>query len=274
MKSRQMPSSERSVDGSWLGRTLPAYADYKKTATGQRHTLYDRVAHETGLAANTVRRALSALAYLERKGVDLGSLSSGPPIMAIEAAARVGRIDVVAEASMLRRVLAGEGTVLEFRAEAERILAARAEPKSVSAPTVLLSHAITDALGGNYRIERVERSREDPLRPIVLVITSDNGRFGPSFAVFGFQASSSILREPNAQLLIEGTVLRSVVMGYRVVVYHDSALAELEKTVSMMSEDMSHSITFERGLLVDDLTDDEAVVRLKLRNELLERKPE
>lgn len=243
-------SSSRPNDGSWLDRTLAYYPSYKVTRFGDRKAFIARMAGETGQAENTVRRALAALSYLDERGVDLGSVGHRPAIMAIEAVARVGRIDVEREAELLRRLLAGEGTVLEFRRIAEKLAADHRSPKIGSLDRARLSDVLLDHLPGfetfpSFAIQISDR----PLMPLAVV---DCGHH--RLAVFSVTTMTPILTEANAQRLIEGAVLRSVVTCTQTVVCSEVQLGELGKTHAEMKPLFKRTLTIEPFGVENDLT--------------------
>jgi len=264
VKSPSPSGYVRKHDGGWFDRMLPYLAGFQATQLGERNVFVARVAEETGLAVNTTRRALGMLSFLSEQGVDLATMRARPAILAIEAVSKVHRLNVALGADLLKKLLAGEGTVLSFRAEADRIAAKLNRVETSSGERVRLSDvavANLPKIAGFVNAQFFDR----PLMP-AMVVDVDGFRL----AIFAIVAQSPTTRLANAPLLIEGTVLRSVVTCSRTVVCSEIALDELAKTARSMRPEFADRLEIKPASIENDLSteDQRTLFRQRVRENL------
>ncbi|KQK30448.1 hypothetical protein ACXIUS_04340 [Bosea thiooxidans] len=254
----------RRHDGGWFDRVLPYLPGFLETQLGERNAYVARVADETGQAANTARRALGALAYLKEQGVDLEAMRARPAIMSIEAISRVERHNTGLAADLLRKLLAGEGTVATYRAEAERIMADIERARPLPRERLLLSDVVVANLPLRRDFLSIQWFDNRPLMPTIMV---DLGVF--RLVVFVVAAHSPVTKLANASLLIEGTVLRSLVSCSKTVVCSEIALDELSKTAKSMRPDLAAQLDIRLVSIANDLSTEGE--RALLRQRILDR---
>lgn len=264
VKPPSRPGRIRKHDGGWFDRMLPYLAGFRATRLGERNAFVGKVAEETGLAVNTTRRALGMLSFLEEQGVDLKSMRARPAILAIEAVSKAHRLNVASGADLLKKLLAGEGTVLSFRAEADRIAAKLKRIEVSAGEPARLSEVVMANLpknGAFYNVQFFDR----PLMPAV-VVSMENFRL----AAFAIAAQSPTTKLANAPLLIEGTVLRSVVTCSRTVVCSEIALDELSKTARQMRHEFPTRLEIRFASVENDLAtaDQREALTLLIREHL------
>lgn len=256
------PSSQSHIrrhDGGWFDRMLPYLSDFLATKPGERNAYVARVAEETELATNTTRRALGMLAFLAEQGVDLKTMRARPAILSIEAVSKVNRLNHALAADLLRKLLADEGTVASFRAEADRIVARLNRVEAPALERVRLSEVAMANLPTTVAATTVQFF-DRPLMP-AMVVDVDDFRL----AVFAIVAQSPTTRLANAPLLIEGTVLRSLVTCSKTVVCSEIALDELSKTARQMRDEFHGRLEIMQAVVENDVTTDEQRTHFRRR---------
>lgn len=238
----------RKHDGGWFDRMMPFLAGFIATKLGERNAYVRRVAEQEGLAANTTRRALGMLAFLAEQGVDLTTMRARPAIMSIEAVSKVARFNTVIASDLLRKLLAGEGTVASFRADADRIVANLGRGESSELEHVRLSDMAMANLPPSGEFSGVQFF-DRPLMPTMVI---DFWRY--RLAVFAIKAQSPTAKLANAPLLIEGTVLRSVLICSKTVVCSEIALKELSSTERMIRGEFPGRLEIRRVSIENDIT--------------------
>lgn len=242
-----MPAPKSKGNANWIELALPFWEEFKVTPRSHRAHLLDIISKETGKAPNTVYRQLVALAYLQSKGLDLNQLARNhPPLMSVEAIARVGKKDPRQEAELLSRLLAGQGSVASFRSSSDSYFSS--SPHDVVAHHVPLSQVLQA-----YLFPQTTRKSDD----------TERASLGPGFSIAPLherhQRSSFIVHQglPTRQtailiaddrdplthardfdVLFEATILRAVVICDHVVVVKNIRLASFERTLSAMKPDL------------------------------------
>lgn len=248
-----MPAPKSKGNANWIELALPFWEEFKATPRPYRTALLRRISNQVGKAPNTVYRQLAALSYLQSKGLDLNQLALNyPPLMSVEAIARVGKKDPRREDEFLSRLLAGQGSVATFRNLAD-VYFTSSSPHDV-AHRVKLSQILQA-----YLLPQSRQTNQD----------SDQGRLGPGFSIAplheGHQQSSFIVHQgfPSRQtailiaddrdplthardfdILFEATILRSIVICDHVVVVKNMRLASFERTFSAMKPELRGLIDF------------------------------
>ncbi len=183
------------------------------------------------------------------KGVDLIAMQENPPaLMSIEAVARAGRRDPNAEVALLKDLVAGTKTAIEFREFAE-------ETKTPTAVSVRYTSSLrlSHLLRGLFPVEdptpiKIRFPVFNPLHPLV-EIESKRG----IVSIHRAKRSHPVTREARFQLLFEGAVLHSLVTCDRVIVFTDVDLPVLEKTASEMRKELRARLQINRGNVAVDI---------------------
>lgn len=242
--------------GSWFGEALEHLDDFRATPPDRRVSFAQKLGRTLGIAGNTAWRQLAALTYLADRGVDLSAVCEKPPaLMAIEAVARLGRLDPDAEAQMIPVLLKGGKGTNYFR---EAVETAKS-PRENLLPVRNLSDVLFEAVDDSYRVNPLESPDEapeisiqfpafNPLRPLVAVDLR-----GQKYAFFRVDCAHPITREARYQLLIEGAVLRALVTSQRVTVCTNLGLPDLEETARAMREDLRARLDIRHCDLAIDL---------------------
>lgn len=270
VKSPSRFGRARKHDGGWFDRMLPYLAAFGATQLGERNAFVAKVAEETGLAVNTTRRALGMLSFLDKQGVDLKAMRARPAILAIEAVSKAHRLNVELGTDLLTKLLAGEGTVLSFRAEANRIAAKLNRIEVSAGERARLSEVVMANLpskGDFWDVQFFDR----PLMPAVVVHIGDF-----KLAAFAIAAQSPTTKLANAPLLIEGTVLRSVVTCSKTIVCSEIALDELSKTARQIQLEFPDRLEIRLAPVENDIAteDQREAMTLRIREHLRYRSGE
>lgn len=242
-----MPAAKSKGNTNWIELALPFWEEFQATPRSYRTGLLHRISNQVGKAPNTVYRQLAALSYLRSKGLDLNQLAlNQPPLMSVEAIARVGKKDPQRGNELLRRLLSGQGSVATFRSMAD-VYSTLSRPHDV-AHRVKLSQILQA-----YLSPQSPRKEQD----------SNQGTLGPGFSIAllheGHQQSAFIVHQgfPSRQtailiaddrdplshtrdfdVLFETTILRAVVICDHVVVVKNMRLASFERTFSAMKAEL------------------------------------
>lgn len=239
----------KDKDGNWLDRALPFLERFRTAAFGEQRGVIKELAALTGQAENTARRMLVALQYLHDKGVSLTTMYARPPVMAIEAVLRVGKRQAGLEDDLLAKLLRGQGTAAEIRAEADRLLADLAErQKPITARTELLTDVILGSLIPDPHHEPKLWVPNDPLpRPSAVV---DVGAF--RLSVFAVTGREPFLAKAFGYRLLEASVLKAVVTSSRTVVCSEIPLNDLKKIREEMTVEPGR-LEIDHCILLDNL---------------------
>lgn len=258
-----MPAPKSKTEPNWIALSLPFFEEFQATTRSSRTAFLQRISDKVGKAPNTVYRQFQALAYLASKGVDLSQLALHyPPLMSVEAIARVGKEDPQQEADLLHRLLKGEGSVRSFR-DAAMFKNRQRRPLNalhrVTLSQLLRAHlfaqsgyqdlvATSPVLGPGFSIaplhERHQRS--------ALVINQGFPR--KQTAILIADVRDPLSHEPDFDILFEATILRSVVICDRVIVVTNMTLPSFDSTLAVMKPELRAIIHIERCDLDIDVT--------------------
>ncbi len=209
--------------GAWIRNASVHYRKFQRVADGQRNAFFKDLAAQTGHSTNTLRRQLSALGYLVSMGVEIETIEVQPALMSVEAVARAGRLDAMAEARLLRELLKGQGNREYFRGQAAAIEEARwtrplPDAGEIDLPSLLAKHIEGDVSGA----KTVIAYSASPLEPYAFVETPE-GRVD----IYRVSHQDPRIRIPHFRLLLLASVLASLVSVHQVIVCTDIALIEL-----------------------------------------------
>lgn len=253
----------KSTEPNWIALSLPFFEEFQATTRSSRTAFLQRISDKVGKAPNTVYRQLHALAYLASKGVDLNQLAlQYPPLMSVEAIARIGKEDPQQEADLLGQLLRGEGSVRGFR-DAAIFKNRKSRPLDalhrVALSQLLRAHlfpqstyedlaAVPPLLGRGFSIaplhERHQRS--------ALVINQGVPR--KQTAILIADDRDPLSHAPDFDILFEATILRSVVICDRVIVVTNMTLPRFDSTLAVMKPELRAIIHVERCDLDIDVT--------------------
>ncbi|GAU82888.1 hypothetical protein BIWAKO_02811 [Bosea sp. BIWAKO-01] len=258
-----MPAEKRPRHrtDNWLRDALPHYRTYQTIGQGYRSAFFTQLSGDTGLAENTLRRQMAALAYLESKRLDLETLIDiCPPVMAIEAVARIGKVSAAGERKNLDRLLAGHGTVAEYLAEAKRFEASASKPPDLL-PRVKLSEILSRDLFSKAELRRPQEPGEGSWAEFDFQLWFVSGPYltvdqGPGRVVDiivadhkGAPTSARIAEQ------IELTVLRSLVTNDRTILCIDMEFGQLDETLRRMKPELREKLFVWRCTVDLDLPD-------------------
>ncbi len=236
---RQAPTVE-----NWARLVRTFYDEYAKILPGRRSAFIGDLSARLGSSTNTIRRWIAAYEYLVGRGADPEVLvTRPPPVMSVEAVARVGRIDREREASLFQGLIEGQGTILSYQAalkEAER----RASVGSVKG---LLDVRLSDLLSGRSLGEKQWIPASAPFGPVAI--------FGGGFAavaVFRFAADHPHRSDRDFQSLVQSSVLGWLIRGELVVVCTEVELPILRGTIERARPEIRSRAEFHRCRLVLD----------------------
>lgn len=246
---------------NWLRDALPHYRTYQSVALGHRSAFFTRLSSETGLAQNTLRRQMAALAYLESKRLDLETLIDVcPPVMAIEAVARIGKVNTAGERKNLDRLLARHGTVGEFLAEAKRFEAS-ASKKFDQLPRVKLSTILSRDLFSKPELLRPQEPGEGSWAQFDFhlwfvtgpYLTVDQGPGGVVDIIIADHKGTPPTARTAEQ--IELSVLRSLATNDRTILCTDFEVGQLDETLLRMKPELRQKLFVWRCTVDLDLSD-------------------
>ncbi|MGO4171765.1 hypothetical protein [Bosea sp. TAF32] len=258
-----MSSAKSKGSANWISLSLPFWKEFQTTPRPFRAELLDRISKKVGKAPNTVYRQLVALTYLLSKGLDLDQLALNyPPLMSVEAIARVGKKDPRREDELLRRLLAGEGSVASFRSAADDLFRP-SSPHEVAHQVTLSQilqaylfpqsardspNANRASLGPGFSIAPLH----EPHQQSSLVVRQ--GFPGRRTAILIADSRDPLSHARDFDALFEATVLRAVVTCDHVIVVKNLRLTSFERTFSAMKPEFRGVISVVEGDPVIDVT--------------------
>lgn len=209
--------------GAWIRNASVHYRKFQRVADGQRNAFFKDLAAQTGHSVNTLRRQLSALGYLVAMGVEIETIKAQPALMSVEAVARAGRLDAMAEVRLLRELLEGQGNREYFRGQAAAIEEARWTSPLPNAGEIDLAELKATHVDGEFTAgDTVIAHAASPLEPYISIATS-KGRVD----IYRVSHEDPRIRIPHFRLLFLASVLGSLVSVHQVIVCTDIALMEL-----------------------------------------------
>lgn len=256
-----MPNEKRCRRRSdnWLRDALPHYQVYKSVVPGRRTSFFEDLCKKTGLAVNTLRRQMFALNYLDSKNLDLNNfIYICPPVMAIEALARIGKIDVIKERRFLDHLLDRRVTIAEILSEAKII------EKSIYVPSenviqLSLSEIIKNELFKTPRGKNSDTS-QGSWANFEFHLWIANGPYltvdqGPGRVTDIIVASlKKDITEIKNFSQLENSVFRSLLTSDRTILCTDMEIPRLNETVNRMKPDIRSKLIIRYCRLVVDVS--------------------
>lgn len=241
-----MSKKGRRHDGQWFDRALPFIEDFVGAPKGGRRDVIRRLAATQGIAENTGRRQLVALEYLLGKGIDLKAMTVRPAVLAIEAIGSMARQESGLDDEPLRRLLEGEGSVLEFRAISQSTRKDLGKPKLTSVPGASLRRIVQGRI--DLRAHGTGK-RETEFPGVVRRRWETSSGTLTVYCVSGIEKFWS---RPNGRRLVEGAILRSAFTDNRTIVCCPVEIPALEEARAI-SDLPAERLEILRVKVTDDL---------------------
>lgn len=251
--------------GAWYREILPHFAEYRRIAPADRPRFVRDIATELGLAENSARRQFTGLLYLAERGIDPATLSDDPPaLLAIEAVARLARLDPAKEAKALEELRKGEATIDKLRKLCKQTAEEDVQPPYLGARDPLSTHVFIalaergwlpeaffhagpdTRMGDWIAVTRLDTSL--PYSPRCLVRCGER-----QFAVHVVEGLPAGQKAYRQDLLVEGAVLRSYAIYGHALVWIGWRPSRLLATLECMPEARRDAIVVKEGYVLEHL---------------------
>lgn len=250
----------------WLGFIRPHFEAYRTLPWGKQKEFIDKLAHEEGQSANTLRRYIAAAEFLETFGVTRFPQNiERMPVAAVEAIGRISRKDPARGRSLLDDLLSGVGTIRGLKKQLAAMPRYSAASKSLTTAKSLSQRQFTADIEGMIA---GTPQRRDWMPPELLTLPFSDW-VGP-VNVFSKQAwprafvpllgDHAVVVFDEADLvwaaspaLVTQAFLRNIAAATAlfelVVVYCNALQPDIERVVAAMRQDCRSRILVRRGTL-------------------------